>query len=102
MRKPRDFDAELKALNERTKQLQARKVEQFGQLVIASGADSLPIEQLAGLLLVAVENKDATAREMWRKRGAAFFHRTRSAAPRVERDLLGNAQGEGDTPSARS
>ena len=41
MRKPRDFDAELKALNEKAAQLKTRKVKQFGELVIATGAEAL-------------------------------------------------------------
>lgn len=83
MRKPRDFDAELKALNEKAKQLRDRKLHQLGELVIATGADALPVEQLVGLLLAGVENKDSGAKESWRKRGAAFFHganRTRGNA----------------------
>lgn len=102
MRKPRDFDSELKALSERAKQLQTRKVQQFGELVIATGADGLTVEQLAGLLLGGVENKDASTKEAWRKRGAAFFQRTRRAAPGTQGDLPGNAQGEGGASSARS
>ncbi|MDF7775697.1 conjugal transfer protein TraD [Sphingomonas sp. AOB5] len=76
MRKPRDFDAELKALTDRAKHLKDRKLQQLGELVIATGADALPIEQLAGLLLAGVENKESNAKESWRKRGAAFFQRT--------------------------
>jgi DNA-binding protein H-NS len=30
MRKPRDFDAQLKALNEKAKQLKDRKIRQYG------------------------------------------------------------------------
>lgn len=48
MRNPRDYDAELKALDAKAKQLKARKREQLGELVIATGADALPMEQLAG------------------------------------------------------
>ena len=55
MRKPRDFDSELRALNDKAKQLRARKVDQLGELVIACGADALPIEQLAGALLASIE-----------------------------------------------
>ncbi|WP_423605680.1 conjugal transfer protein TraD [Sphingomonas sp. MS122] len=77
MRKPRDYDAELKALDEKAKRLQARKMQQFGELVAATGADGLPIEQLAGALLSAVDSNDATAKEGWRKRGAAFFQGSR-------------------------
>ncbi|MFE3839639.1 conjugal transfer protein TraD, partial [Pseudogemmobacter sonorensis] len=41
MRKPRDYDAELKALEDKARELKARKVQQLGELVIATGADSL-------------------------------------------------------------
>lgn len=75
MRKPRDFDSELRALNDKAKQLRARKVDQLGELVIACGADALPIEQLAGALLAAIE-ADAMTRERWRQRGAAFFRKS--------------------------
>jgi hypothetical protein len=54
MRKPRDFDADLKALEARANQLKTRKQQQLGELVIATGADALPIEELAGALLAAV------------------------------------------------
>ena len=77
MRKPRDFDAELKTLNTKAKQLRDRKRDQLGELVIACGADALPIEQLAGVLIAAVETKDAATKEGWRKRGAAFFQQSR-------------------------
>jgi hypothetical protein len=74
MRKVRDYDAELKTLNDKARQLKARKVEQFGQLVAATGADALDPETLAGALLDAV-GSDASAREAWRAKGAAFFQR---------------------------
>lgn len=80
MRKPRDFDAEMKALNDRARQLKERKVHQLGELVIASGADTLSIEHLAGALLSITDAKDAVTKEAWRVRGAAFFQSgTRSA-----------------------
>ncbi|MDG2532567.1 conjugal transfer protein TraD [Sphingomonas sp. HITSZ_GF] len=75
MRKPRDYDAELKALTDKARQLREQKLRQLGELVVASGADALPVEQLAGVLLHAVEIKDAATKEGWRKRGAAFFQR---------------------------
>ena len=40
MRKPRDFDAELKALGDEARDLRNRKVQQLGELVIATGADT--------------------------------------------------------------
>ncbi len=73
MRKPRDFDAELKALDDRAKQLKARKVLQLGELVIATGADALDPETLAGALLAMMEGSETPRRESWRKRGQAFF-----------------------------
>ena len=42
MRKPRDYDAELKALEDKAKELKTRKVQQLGELVIATGAHSDP------------------------------------------------------------
>ena len=54
MRRPRDFDAELKALDDKAKELKERKLRQLGELVIATGADALPVEELAGALLGAV------------------------------------------------
>ena len=41
MRKLRDFDAELKALDDKARGLKTRKVQQLGELVIATGADAL-------------------------------------------------------------
>jgi DNA-binding protein H-NS len=95
MRKPRDYDAELKALGEKAKQLRDRKLHQLGELVIATGADALPVEQLAGLLLAGVENKDSSAKEGWRKRGAAFFQRTTSSGGGPRGDAQRQPAGDG-------
>nr|WP_316627891.1 conjugal transfer protein TraD [uncultured Brevundimonas sp.] len=73
MRKPRDFDAELKTLEDKARTLKERKIRQLGELVIATGADALDIETLAGGLLGLVEGGDATRKAEWRKRGAGFF-----------------------------
>ena len=73
MRKPRDYDAELKALDDKARQLKTRKLQQLGELVIATGADMLPVEELAGALLAAAQTKDPAIKEGCRKRGAAFF-----------------------------
>ncbi len=51
MRKPRDYDAELKALTDKARQLKTRKTSQLGELVKATGADALSAEVLAGALL---------------------------------------------------
>lgn len=75
MRIPRDFDAELQALSDRAKALKAARLSQLGELVIATGADALGTEVLAGALLAAVGNDDAARTEAWRMRGTAFFQR---------------------------
>src|SRR6201996_8777524 len=63
MRKPRDFDSELKALVEKARGLKTRKVQQLGELVIATGADALSADELAGALIVLAETKEAGKRE---------------------------------------
>lgn len=90
MRKPKDFDAELRVLQDKARDLKSRKVQQLGELVIATGADMLSAEELAGALIVVTETKDARTREAWAKRGAAFFQRrARRTAPATERDAGG-------------
>ena len=87
MRKPRDFDAGLQALTDKAKALKTKKQSQLGELVAATGADALSIEQLAGALLDAI-GADAARKEAWRKSGAAFFRgegaRARKGAGRNE------------------
>ena len=73
MRRVRDYDAELKALEDKARALKARRIEQLGTLVASTGADTLDLETLAGALLDAVASKDADAKEAWRAKGAAFF-----------------------------
>ncbi|MEV4933979.1 conjugal transfer protein TraD [Sphingobium sp. LSP13-1-1.1] len=73
MRKPRDYDAELKALTDKARQLRLRKQSQLGELVMATGADALSAEELAGALLAIATTSDSATKEAWRKRGAAFF-----------------------------
>ncbi|WP_380872160.1 hypothetical protein ACFB49_31130 [Sphingomonas sp. DBB INV C78] len=72
MRKPRDYDAELKALDDKARKLKERRVRQLGELVIACGADALSSEQLAGALL-SLKDASTQTKEAWRSRGAAFF-----------------------------
>jgi hypothetical protein len=87
MRKPRDFDAELKALGDKARELKSRKVQQLGELVIATAADTLTADELAGALVVLAETKEAGKREAWARRGAAFFHcRARRIAPTTGRN----------------
>jgi hypothetical protein len=97
MRKPIDYDSELKTLDERARQLKARKLQQLGELVVATGADTLPPEILAGALLSASDAKDAAIREGWRTRGAAFFHRPKRAAKGAPEPAATGAPGANGT-----
>jgi len=74
-RKPRDYDAELQALMEKAKKVKTQKTTQLGELVQVVGADTLPIEALAGALLAAVEQSKKTPETVarWTERGQAFF-----------------------------
>jgi Conjugal transfer protein TraD len=101
MRKPRDFDAELKALGDRARDLKSRKILQLGELVIATGADALNANELTGALIALTETKEAGKREAWAKRGAAFFQsRARRTAPTTVRNTDGPvAQPSGAQPS---
>ena len=93
MRKVRDYDAELKALNDKAKALKARKVQQLGELVTSTGAEALDLDVLAGALLAAVESASAEEKEAWRSRGAAFFQgRGRKAGRRAGGDGEGGKQ----------
>jgi hypothetical protein len=104
MRKPRNFDAELKALGDKARDLKSRKVQQIGELVIATGADALSADELAGALIVLAETKDAGKREAWARRGAAFFQsRARRNAPATDRNTDGppTQPGGAQPPSSR-
>ncbi|WP_237356702.1 conjugal transfer protein TraD [Xanthobacter sp. YC-JY1] len=101
MRKPRDFDAELKALEDKAKDLKNRKVQKLGELVILTGADALTADELAGALIVLAETKDTGKREAWAKRGAAFFQsRARRSAPAPDRDNGGTQPQSGSAQPA--
>ncbi len=101
MRKPRDFDAELKALGDKARDLKSRKVQQLGELVIATGADNLSADELAGALIVLTETKDTGKKEAWARRGAAFFQgRARRIAPKPDRNIEGAPPQPGGAQSA--
>ena len=101
MRKPRDYDSELKSLDDKAKLLKERRLHQLGELVVATGADALPVEQLAGLLVGAVEANDTVTKEAWRKRGAAFFQGSRKARGRAGSDTRGASASDGHAQPAQ-
>ncbi len=96
MRKPVELNSQIKALREKTLALQERQKAQWGELVLATGADAMPLEALAGALLAAVkqagEKPEAVAR--WAETGEAFFRGDSKPGTR------GKANGAGHTPSA--
>lgn len=101
MRKPRDFDAELKALNDKAAMLKTRKVQQLGELVIATGADTLSIDELTGALVAIAVTKEPQKREGWAKKGQAFFQGTvRATGKRTQSDADGRPEGP-DSDTAR-
>jgi hypothetical protein len=101
MRKPRDFDAELKALEDKARDLKTRKVQQLGELVILTGADALTADELAGALVVLAETTDAGKKEAWAKRGAAFFRGgSRRSAPAPDRNTGGTPTQPGSAQPA--
>ena len=103
MRKPRDFDAELKELTDKARGLKSRKVLGLGELVIATGADRLSADELAGALIVLAETKDTGKREAWARRGAAFFQsRSRRNATTTDRNAEGAPPQPSGTQSASS
>jgi len=100
MRKVRDYDAELKALSDKARALKAKKVQQLGELVMATGADTLDAEVLAGALLHVIgELQVAENREAWRSDGAAFFQQR---GRKTGKNDAGNGQGTGQTSSGSS
>ncbi|MEO8321210.1 MAG: conjugal transfer protein TraD [Bradyrhizobium sp.] len=102
MRKPRDFDAELKALEDKARELKTRKVQQLGELVIATGADTFTTHELAGALIVLAETKENGQREVWARRGAKFFQgRSRRNATATDRNTdVAPAQPGGAPPAS--
>ncbi|WP_227268836.1 conjugal transfer protein TraD [Roseobacter weihaiensis] len=102
MRKPRDYDAELKGLEAKAKELKSRKVQQLGELVIATGADAFSADELAGALIVLAETTDTGKREAWAKRGAAFFQRrSRRSQKTADRNAKSTpAQPSGTQPAS--
>lgn len=93
MRKPADLDAQIKALQDKARSLKDRQKTQLGELVLATGADALPLEALAGVLLAAVEQAgekpEAVAR--WTDRGTAFFRGDTKQGGRGKRNGGGNS-----------
>ncbi len=89
-RKPKDYEAELQALMERTKKVKSQKTVQLGEIAQLVGADALPLEAFAGALMAALEQskKQPEAIARWTERGATLFQAG---------DKRGKTQKPGDT-----
>ena len=74
-RETRDFDAELQALMDKAKKVESQKTVQLRELAQVTGADALPMEALAGVILAAAEQakKSPEAVARWTERGQAVF-----------------------------
>ena len=94
MRKVRDYDAELNALRDKAKAIKARKIEQLGALVVATGADALALEVIAGMLRHGVvEAQIDSVKESWRAEGTTFLKR---------RGRKGHGAADGDGSGAQA
>ena len=103
MREPRDFDSALRALTDKTKALKENKRRQLGELIVATGADALDIEVLAGGLLTMVGANDAVQTESWRRRSAALFRKAaRPSACKSRGDPKSAPAGDSSQTSAGS
>lgn len=93
-RKPRDYQAELEALAKRRRDIQVKRINQLGELVIATGADALDLEALAGALLATTEGASAPSTvEAWRANGARFFQGRRRKTATSESPPSGDHSG---------
>lgn len=87
MRTPRDLDAELKALAAKTKALKAERLTRLGELVMATGADVLDPDILAGALIAAANTTDPAIKAAWAQQGAQVLRgRSHKAAKGPRRD----------------
>jgi DNA-binding protein H-NS len=74
----KDYVAELKVLQQKQRELRAKHAQQLGDLVVATGADTLDPATLAGALLAAVKS-DKASRASWQAEGGRFLEgRTRT------------------------
>ena len=92
MRKPADLDTQIKALQDKARSLKDRQKTQLGELVLATGADALSPEALAGVLLHAVEQARETPEAVarWAERGQTFFRGSSKQGSRGTRNGAGD------------
>lgn len=93
----KDYNTELKALQQRQRILRHKHVQQLGELVMATRADALDPETLAGMLLAAV-SADKAERSVWQSAGTRFLAGRTRARRKVTNDSGGTETG---TPGAK-
>jgi DNA-binding protein H-NS len=82
MTKTFDISDDLKAIENRGRELRTKQKNAIGETVIATGAEKkLTANQLAGLLLDALERAktDPAVKKKWEEIGEAFFRRKSAA-----------------------
>jgi hypothetical protein len=82
MTKTFDISDDLKAIENRGRELRTKQTIAIGETVIATGAEKkLTANQLAGLLLDALERAktDPAVKKKWEETGEAFFRRKSAA-----------------------
>lgn len=99
MRRPKDFDAQLKALADKAKALKDNKLHRLGELVVATGADAIDPETLAGALLAITATKDPVQRAAWKKAGGEMF---RKGVRPAKAGASGNGEGSQAGNSSRT
>jgi len=102
MRKPRDIDTELKALQDRAKAPQAKRIASVGRADRGDReADSLDPEVLAAFSSTASLKRSRANSEAWRIDGAAFFRRKARKSAGSAVALANQSAAIGDGPATR-
>ena len=87
----------------KAKKVKTQKTTQLGELVQVIGADTLPIEALAGALLAAIEQSKKTPEAVarWTERGQAFFQQSgKRGTKQRSGDTADGAAGNNSAPPA--
>jgi hypothetical protein len=79
MRKPRDIDAELKALQDKQHSLKLKRITQFGELVTATSSGALDLKSSPVCSSMPSNAKADPSVEAWQQRNQSFFRRDRRA-----------------------
>ena len=83
-------------LGDKARDLKSRKVQQLGELVIATRADTLTADAMLVMLIVLPRTRSTRKMDAW----AAFFQsRSRRSTPTTDRDAGGTPGATDSTPT---